>query len=99
MYNSNAIFNFYSSTCQLDRLLRWRWRFRYSRQRVLVRSTSSEGGLLDGLGNGWPATGGAWVVPGGWVQGGVKGWFRSMQFPAGGRVEARKLVPVGIASL
>ena len=59
----------------------------------------SEGGLLCGLGNGWPATGGARVVPDGWVQGGVRGWFRSMQFPAGGRVEAWKLVPVGIASL
>ena len=22
-----------------------------------------------------PATGGAWVVVGGWVQGGVKGWY------------------------
>ena len=99
MYNSNAIFNFYSSPCQLDRLLRWRWRFRYSWLWILARSTSSEGGLLDGLGNGWPATGGARVVPDGWVQGGVRGWFRSMQFPAGGRVEAWKLVPVGIASL
>ena len=51
------------------------------------------------LGSWWPATGGAWVLAGKWVQGGVRGWFRSMQFPAGGRVEARKLVPVGIASL
>ena len=51
------------------------------------------------LGNWWPATSGARVVPDGWVQGGVRGWFRSMQFPAGGRVEAWKLVPVGIASL
>ena len=56
----------------------------------------------------WPAVWpGKWVARHGldlgtcweWVQGGVKGGFRSMQFPAGGRVEARKLVPVGIASL
>ena len=59
----------------------------------------SEGGLLCGLGNGWPATGGAWVVSDGWVQGGVKGWFRSMQFPVGGLVGDWKLVSVGIASL
>ena len=59
----------------------------------------SESGLLGGLGRWWPATGGAGVVPGGWVQGGVRGWFRSMQFPAGGLVGAWKLVPVGIASL
>ena len=31
---------------------------------------------------GWPATAGGWAVVGGWVQGGVKGWFRSMQSPA-----------------
>ena len=52
----------------------------------------------------WPGKwvarhGWAWVVPGGWVQGGVRGWFRSMQFPAGGVVGNWKLVPVGIASL
>ena len=51
------------------------------------------------LGNWWPATGGAWVVSDGWVQGGVKGWFRSMQFPVGGLVGDWKLVSVGIASL
>ena len=99
MFNSNAVCVFYGSIRRLDRLLRWYGRFRHSRRWLLVRSTSSEGGLLDGLGNGWPATGGARVVPDGWVQGGVRGWFRSMQFPAGGRVEAWKLVSVGIASL
>ncbi len=29
---------------------------------------------------GWPATGGAWVLVGGWVQGGVSGWFAPWQF-------------------
>lgn len=36
------------------------------------------------LAAGWPATGEAWAVVGGWEQGGVRGWFRSMQSPADG---------------
>ena len=48
---------------------------------------------------GWPATDGAGVHIDGWEQGGVRGVFRSMQFPAVGLVVACRLVPVGIASL
>ena len=48
---------------------------------------------------GWPATDGAGAHIDGWEQGGVRGVFRSMQFPAGGLVVACRLVPVGIASL
>ena len=86
MFNSNAVCVFYGSIRRLDRLIRWCWWFRYSRRWLLVRSTSSEGGLLDGLGNGWPATNEAGVVSDGWVQGGVRGWSRSMQFPVGSLV-------------
>ena len=48
---------------------------------------------------GWPATDGAGAHIDGWEQGGVRGVFRSMQFPAVGLVVACRLVPVGIASL
>ena len=48
---------------------------------------------------GWPATDGAGVHIDGWEQGGVRGVFRSMQFPAVGLVAIYYPVPVGIASL
>ena len=51
------------------------------------------------LGNWWPATNEAGGGCCKRVQGGGKGWFRSMQFPVGGLVDTRKLIPVGIASL
>ena len=51
------------------------------------------------VGSGWAATGGALELSDSGAQGGVYGWFRFMQFPAGGLVGAWKLVPVGIASL
>lgn len=47
----------------------------------------------------WPATDGAGVRFDGWEQGGVRGGFRSMQFPAVGLVVIYYPVPVGIASL
>lgn len=40
-----------------------------------------QSGVVDKPGNGWPATGGALVLVGGPEQGGVSGWFRSMQSP------------------
>lgn len=30
---------------------------------------------------GWPATADSWVVVGGWTQGGISGWFRSLAIP------------------
>ena len=59
----------------------------------------SEGGVLR-IGGGWVARHGR--GRGGHrsrEQGGVRGGFRSMQFPAVGLVVACRLVPVGIASL
>ncbi len=48
---------------------------------------------------GWPATVGGWEIVGGWEEGGVSGWFRSMAIPRRQVVEAWRLAPVGIASL
>ena len=48
---------------------------------------------------GWPATAGGWAIVGSWAQGGVKGWFRSMQSPADRLARPWGAVPVGIASL
>ena len=48
---------------------------------------------------GWPATDGAGVLADRQKQGGVRGVFRSMQFPAVGLVVIYYPVPVGIASL
>lgn len=48
---------------------------------------------------GWPATGGAWAVVGGWAQGGAKGWFRSMQSPADGLASPGHWPPWGLRRL
>mgnify|MGYP006989190825 FL=1 len=45
---------------------------------------------------GWPATAGGWAVVGGWAQGGVKGWFRSMQSPADRLRDAESWPPWGL---
>ena len=48
---------------------------------------------------GWPATAGGWAVVGGWEQGGVKGWFRSMAIPRRWTVGPWSVAPWELPSL